>query len=1135
MILKLLLKLSKLKGVSIPALSFICLLNANSQSLDTAFKSFYSGRFEKAAYEFEQLLPLIEKAYGSNDTAYYAFYLNCAALSYENSNQYAKAEEHYLSLKGIYEQRSAVLCAGYVNAINRLAGLYTARGNFVDAEPLYIQALEINKKLSGEKSRNYFNGLNNIAQFYQRMGRFDKAETFYLQSIRVARNCFGERSPEYVIILNNISALYQKSGKPGNAEAGYLRALEIITDLFGENHPETVSVFNNLGAFNDDTGNYQQAEYYYVKALNIRKDLLGTEHPDYAVSANNLAQLYSKTGRYEKAEVLYLLALKINRKTFGEEHFNVAIALNNLGALYQNTGRYEQAESMFLESLKIRKKVLGEKHPDFATALNNTALFYNEIGNFGKAEPLYLQAEEVRREAMGENDPGYAVILNNMALFYSGLGMNEKAEALLQRSIDINKHVFGEEHPNYSVSLSNMALFCSNKGKYDKAEQFLLQAMKINKKVSGEMNLDYSTALNNLAGINQARGDYRKAEQNFRQAVTIIRKICGVNHPNYASTLNNLALLYMETGNNRKADQLYQQALETYLFQIRQQFSFLSETEKEKYLARVLIFFSGYQNFILKQYHTNKDVSGKAYDMELSGKGLLLNADKQLRISVMNGSDSLTTSTYNLWMAIRASLAKQYSLPLAQQKPDIKAMEAKAEELEKELTRLCMAKEKPGGLRNIQWRDVQRELNPGEAAVEFTHFRYYNGRRWTDSIMYAAIVLKKDDVQPAFVPLFEGKQLDTVLFKAKIFSETNYVNDLYRWSPKDDPRGYGKGRQLYGLIWEPLEKHLAGVSKVYFSTSGRLHQLSFAAIPCGDNELLSERHSLHQLTSTGQLTVQDQEGQMKKILLFGGMDYNADFEKTHSITPQLNRQEENIGVLASPSPRGEDHRGSSFIYLDGTLDEVRKISAIAGTKGINSEVLTGNKAIEESFKNLSGSSGPEVIHIATHGFFFPYMKIDGTNTGLGTKTAGNTQPFRFSDNPLMRSGLAFSGANHAWRGEDIPSDLDDGILTAYEVSNMSIPNTRLVVLSACETGLGEIKGSEGVYGLQRAFKMAGAEYILMSLWQIPDYQTSELMNHFYDEWFSGKPIGESLETARKFMKSKYPFQPFMWAAFVLVK
>jgi CHAT domain-containing protein len=223
------------------------------------------------------------------------------------------------------------------------------------------------------------------------------------------------------------------------------------------------------------------------------------------------------------------------------------------------------------------------------------------------------------------------------------------------------------------------------------------------------------------------------------------------------------------------------------------------------------------------------------------------------------------------------------------------------------------------------------------------------------------------------------------------------------------------------------------------------------------------------------------------------------------------------------------------MYLDGTMKEVEKIRKLADHKRITSVVISGNEATEESIKNIYGKSSPDVIHIATHGFFFPDVSKNYNRTGLKASGKSVIPGFRSSDNPLMRSGLAFAGANHRWSGEKVPSGMDDGILTAYEVSNMYLQATQLVVLSACETGLGEIRGSEGVFGLQRSLRMAGAKNILMSLWQIPDYQTSELMGQFYEEWFSGKPIGEAFRLAQNYMKEKYPRQPFMWAAFVLLK
>lgn len=194
-------------------------------------------------------------------------------------------------------------------------------------------------------------------------------------------------------------------------------------------------------------------------------------------------------------------------------------------------------------------------------------------------------------------------------------------------------------------------------------------------------------------------------------------------------------------------------------------------------------------------------------------------------------------------------------------------------------------------------------------------------------------------------------------------------------------------------------------------------------------------------------------------------------------------------------------------------------------------MYSGKQATEEAFKKLSGNNSPRVLHIASHGFFFPDPKKQNLNE-FGDESQ---QVFRSSDNPLNRAGLLLAGANRVWKGDTLPVNVEDGILTAYEVSNVSLNNTELVVLSACETGLGDIKGSEGVFGLQRAFKMAGAAYLLMSLWKVPDTETTELMTKFYSTWFSGKTIPEAFHQTQTYMKSKYPNDPYKWAAFVLVE
>jgi tetratricopeptide (TPR) repeat protein len=1047
---------------------FLISSGLRAQNIDTAFKYYTAGRFDKAAMEFEKILPYLQKIYGINDTTYYTWYLFYTADCFSKDHKYTRAEDYFLRAKDIYEKKN------------------------------------------GQSNPNYLIAINKLAESYRLEDKFTEAEKYYLQSLDVSRTRFGEESSQFAIPQSNLAILYQKNGSYQKAEPLFLKSLEISQKLYGMEDPRSASDINNIGAFYDDFGDYAKAGSFFLRALKIREKDPGPDSPEYAISANNLAELYFKTGRYEEAESLYLKALSVDRKAYGDESPECATSLNNLGALYHNTGNYNKAESYYLEAMATRKKLLGEWHRDYATSLNNMALFYQETGNFNKAEPLYLQALAIRKQVLGEDHPDYGVVLNNIALFYSETGDQSKAEAMLIEALDICRRVFGEEHINYAVSLNNLALFYSDKGDYPKAEEMLKQVLEIYRKTLGELHGNYAQVLNNLAEVYDETGKDKEAEDMYLQALDILKKAYGENHSDYSSTLCNLALCYQFRGKNDKAASVYRQARVSFMAQIKQQFSFLSEDEKEKYLKKVLYFFRTYQSFILKQQINDPSLAGEAYDIELQSKGLLLNSDKQIRNFILNSNDTSAIRKYNSWLSLRASLSREYSLPLSQQRSDLKQVESDANDLEKQITRIYSQKSELMELQNAHWQDVQKSLKEREAAIEFSSFPYFNGEKWSDSTVYTALILKKDDPYPRMVILFEGRQLDSLLSRNKR-GEDNFINSLYNWRGEDETSEVEEGEHLYNLLWKPMEKFLPGIKTVHFSASGRLYQLSFSAIPCDKTHLLSDRFRLDQLSSTVQLTVRKKSSLVKEIALYGGIDYDA----TLSLSV-------------------DNHQGGPFMYLDGTKEEVEKIRTLADHKRIISVVKSGNEATEESIKNLYRESSPDVIHIATHGFFFPDVRKNYSKAGL--KASVKSAPgFRSSDNPLMRSGLAFAGANHSWSGEKVPSGMDDGILTAYEVSNMYLSATQLVVLSACETGLGEIRGSEGVFGLQRSFRMAGAKNILMSLWQIPDYQTSELMDQFYRRWFSGKPVGEAFRLAQNYMKEKYPREPFMWAAFVLLK
>jgi CHAT domain-containing protein len=380
-----------------------------------------------------------------------------------------------------------------------------------------------------------------------------------------------------------------------------------------------------------------------------------------------------------------------------------------------------------------------------------------------------------------------------------------------------------------------------------------------------------------------------------------------------------------------------------------------------------------------------------------------------------------------------------------------------------------------------------------------------------------------------FIPLFEERALDS-LINSKAERKADYVNSLYSLAARGASAMETKKRSLVELILPPLEKELTGINTIYYSPSGLLHRINLDAIPISETETLADRYNLVELNSTRQLVIPTEvKNTTNDAVLFGGIQFNADTTLLAGQPLVASRSESQLGFhQTDPSSRG-----GSWDYLAGTEREVNAIEKIMTSGGIKTILKKGYEGTEEAFKNIgaNNSGSPRILHIATHGYFFPDPKATSQ-----TNTANDKEPvFKMSDHPMLRSGIILAGGNNTWKGQKPLEGREDGVLTAYEISQMNLSNTELVVLSACETGLGTIQGNEGVYGLQRAFKIAGAKYLIMSLWQVPDKQTSELMKSFYQKWLIEKlAIPEAFRLAQKEMRERF-VDPYAWAGFVLVE
>jgi len=342
---------------------------------------------------------------------------------------------------------------------------------------------------------------------------------------------------------------------------------------------------------------------------------------------------------------------------------------------------------------------------------------------------------------------------------------------------------------------------------------------------------------------------------------------------------------------------------------------------------------------------------------------------------------------------------------------------------------------------------------------------------------------------------------------------------------------------------------LQNINTIYYSPTGILHQVSFAAIPAGDTQLKDKYH-LQLVSGTREIA------RLKKVIagdlpqgsavIYGGLwyDVNKDRMITEANLPPSSYEgaggkSELLG-LVNKSSLGEGRGGVPFrfvregapwSFLPGTKKEAEQISKCLEGRQYQYQMFQTSSGNEESFKQLSGTN-TGIIHIATHGFFLDNIDYEyDRDIGMATRDGlGNAHEI---ENPMLRSGLLLSGSNRAWTGEDVIEGIEDGILTAEEISHLNMSKTQLVVLSACKTGLGEATTYEGVFGLQRAFKLAGVESIIMSLWSVPDNATAELMIEFYQSWLSGKTKQAAFREAQQKVREKYK-EPYFWAGFVMM-
>ena len=1046
-----------------------------------------------------------------SDLAFYNF-------SLKNYKESRKLLEHVYNikindLKGISKDDASLL--------NSLGLACLNLNDMESSERYYNECLKIIEEYELKNDEIYWVLLGNMGFLYRMIGEYDYSKKCYEEVINSRSK--NRRKRTLLLAKVNLADLYQLTGN-------HVNALKLIKSIHASFKKEIYTSSADYIAFLTTAADVYAGATYYIEAINTSQKVLSlltnkndTNNNRYAMALYTIGESYFKMGQYEQSIQYLKRAELIIKEVVGINSNNYGSCVGSLGLLYKETGNFELAEYYLSFGKDIFKNVLGTENLSYCTSIKNLAQLYIQFGQYYKAFDLYKEALEITEKVVGENSLPYAEILSDIALLneYSGYLTEAADQLLLAKSIMEKKKVIGTD---YALVLGNLGLVYNKMQNYQLAEEYYSSSINIKKRILGDYNIKLAGPIHNLALLYHKLNKIELTDSLLITLDQILEINNQRNNPEHTQMILNEAIIYESKNHIEKANQIHNEIKENTLKNIKQQFSYFSETEKEKYLNRVNKFFYAYQSFSYRNSIMGFLNTTELYDIELNKKSMILNSVEALRKSIYTNRDTQMIDKYNEYLLLKSQISKLLIEVKLDSLGTVETLENKANSIEKELARQSKEFSLIEQQFEENWKDVQNKLRTDEASIEFVKFPYLNINKWTDSTLYCALILRKEFDSPKMVYLFEENQLSPLL--SSISERGEEISKTYSLTLEGS-----SGGKIYNLIWEPLEPYLDSINKINISASGELNRLAFHAIQDRDGDLLSNKYDLAQLTSTREVVFSKPDKSIESVAILGGIDYSLDTAEMIAMAQELNTDR-----LPRAVYRGDTSaRGFTLTYLPGTLEEARRIEKECISKDIKVQVLSGKLATEDNFSLLEENGSPDVIHIATHGFYFPKEKTQEREERMRFMQTGQENPFIYSPDPLIRSGLALAGSNHAWKGEKIPEGVEDGILTARDVSRMNLMNTELVVLSACQTGLGDVKGSEGVYGFQRAFKMAGVRYILVSLWKVPDESTKEFMVTFYKQLLSGKPIRESYHLTQQVMSAKYPDDPFKWAAFVLVE
>lgn len=904
-----------------------------------------------------------------------------------------------------------------------------------------------------------------------------KAAVSLKDDLDKARDKFDSTDFDYAILVSDNSGLFdvKEEGEfVSKLATGGSLALGSV-DGSGSNTEEKARFQLETGELAYASRKFPFAEKRFNSAIILYEQGGLTNDIGYLKAIANQGLLFTTMGRFTQALEYTVKALDLRKAKFGDKNIGIASSLNNYGVLQFDLGNYNEADKTFINAASIIEANAGKEIMQYAIVENNRAMLLQTVGRFQEADEILKGAIAVTEKLTDSKSKNNLKLLSNQALLYQQMGKYAEAEAIYK---SMEKRL-GKTNPDYASMLNSQAALYMAMGKEENVEDLLKRSSAIYKSSFGDGSPAYAKSISDLGNYYRYKGRNSEAEPLLDKALSIREKSLGVNHPQYVQSQEDLAILYWKKKEMDKAYASYRKVMDKSIDFINHYFPPMSEAEKTKYWDVLSPRFQRFYNFAIEASATNTAALQDLYDFQMATKALLLSSTNKIKRNILASGNKELIKDYKAWLDQKETLARLYAYSkddLKQQNINLDSIERSANATEKRLSEVSKEFQAGYSTQKISYKQIKDLLGVSEAVVEIIRITQFD-QKFTTEAKYAALILTKETALPKLVLLDNGLQLDTRYAKFYRNAIQQRVADEYS----------------YQQYWARIEPAIAGKKVIYLSPDGVYNQINLNTLSTGGTSYAINKYDFITLGNSKDLFAiksQKKPATTKKATLVGFPDYGA----------------------------------GSVAALPGTKVEVDNISKMLKAAGYLPTQFIQKTATEANLKSVKS---PTLLHIATHGYFLQDVEISGSGFGVHVENA--------TENPLLRSGLLFSGAGKTVAGKAEPNlqSNDNGILTAYEAMNLNLEGTDLIVLSACETGLGELKAGEGVYGLQRAFQVAGASALIMSLWKVDDSATQQLMTNFYTNWLKSGNKQTAFKQAQLQLMTKYK-DPYYWGAFVMM-